>query len=63
MDTPRRRRKPKHEMPVEQARAKMKELLNAAEFRGERTVITRHGEPSAALVSIADLQRLESTAA
>lgn len=63
MSTQKHRRKPKSEpMPVEKARAALKELLNAAEFRGERTVITRYGQPSAAVVSIADLEKLEGAA-
>lgn len=62
MDTAKRRRKQRNELPVEKARADMREVLNAAEFRGERTVITRHGKPSAAVVPIADLEKLEGAA-
>ena len=60
MGTQTQRRKSRCEVPVEKARAEMKELLNAAEYLGQRTVITRHGKASAALVSIADLEKIEA---
>jgi PHD/YefM family antitoxin component YafN of YafNO toxin-antitoxin module len=33
-------------------------MISRAEFSGERTVLTRHGEPVAALVSLDDLEAL-----
>ncbi len=47
------------EIPVTQARADFAELVNRVVYGGERIVVTRHGKPLAALVSAADLQRLE----
>ena len=34
------------------ARARLSELVDAAEHRGARTVICRHGKPAAALVPV-----------
>jgi prevent-host-death family protein len=48
-----------HEVPVTQARAEFAELVNRVVYGGERVVVTRHGKPLAALVSAADLERLE----
>ena len=42
-----------------QARIHLGDLLNRALYRGERTVIERFGRPVAALVPLADLERLE----
>lgn len=47
-----------YSVPVTQARAEFAELINRAAYGQERTVITRHGRPIAALVSAADLERL-----
>ncbi|MDJ0462413.1 type II toxin-antitoxin system Phd/YefM family antitoxin [Streptomyces sp. H27-C3] len=52
-----------YEIPVTQARAELAELINRVVYGGERVVVTRHGKPLVALVSAADLQRLESDAA
>ncbi|WP_405392235.1 type II toxin-antitoxin system Phd/YefM family antitoxin [Streptomyces sp. NBC_01102] len=49
-----------YEIPVTQARAELAELINRVVYGGERVVVTRHGQPLVALVSAADLQRLES---
>ncbi|MEK8142216.1 type II toxin-antitoxin system Phd/YefM family antitoxin [Streptomyces sp. M10(2022)] len=49
-----------YEIPVTQARAELAELINRVVYGGERVVVTRHGKPLIALVSAADLQRLES---
>ncbi|NUK07679.1 type II toxin-antitoxin system Phd/YefM family antitoxin [Streptomyces lunaelactis] len=49
-----------YEIPVTQARAELAELINRVVYGGERGVVTRHGEPLVALVSAADLERLES---
>ncbi|MEV6651648.1 type II toxin-antitoxin system Phd/YefM family antitoxin [Streptomyces sp. NPDC051219] len=51
-----------YEIPVTQARAELAELINRVVYGGERVVVTRHGKPLVALVSAADLQRLESAA-
>ncbi|MFJ4848206.1 MULTISPECIES: type II toxin-antitoxin system Phd/YefM family antitoxin [unclassified Streptomyces] len=48
-----------HEVPVTQARAELAELVNRVVYGGERVVLTRHGKPLVALVSAADLQRLQ----
>ncbi|MFG2562934.1 type II toxin-antitoxin system Phd/YefM family antitoxin [Streptomyces sp. NPDC048496] len=52
-----------YEIPVTQARAELAELINRVVYGGERVVVTRHGKPLVALVSAADLERLESDAA
>lgn len=51
-----------HEIPVTQARAEFAELINRVVYGGERVVVTRHGKPLVALVSAADLERLEGGA-
>ncbi|MCQ4079879.1 type II toxin-antitoxin system Phd/YefM family antitoxin [Streptomyces sp. RB6PN25] len=48
-----------HEVPVTQARAEFAELINRVVYGGERVVVTRHGKPLVALVTAADLRRLE----
>ena len=48
-----------HEVPVTQARAEFAELVNRVVYGTERVVVTRHGRPIVALVSAADLARLE----
>ncbi|WP_344319102.1 type II toxin-antitoxin system Phd/YefM family antitoxin, partial [Streptomyces yatensis] len=52
-----------YEIPVTQARAELAELINRVVYGGERVVVTRHGKPLVALVSAADLRRLEEIAA
>jgi prevent-host-death family protein len=52
-----------YEIPVTQARAELADLINRVVYGGERVVVTRHGKPLVALVSAADLQRLEETEA
>ncbi len=42
-----------------QARAELAELINRVVYGGEQVVVTRHGKLLVALVSAADLQRLE----
>ncbi|AXK37349.1 type II toxin-antitoxin system Phd/YefM family antitoxin [Streptomyces armeniacus] len=49
-----------YEIPVTQARADLAELINRVVYGGERVVVTRHGKPLVALVSAADLERLEA---
>jgi len=48
-----------HEVPVTQARAEFADLVNRVVYGGERIVVTRHGKAICALVSAADLERLE----
>ncbi|MGW0187641.1 type II toxin-antitoxin system Phd/YefM family antitoxin [Streptomyces sp. NPDC003362] len=50
-----------YEIPVTQARAELADLINRVVYGGERVVVTRHGKPLVALVSAADLQRLEES--
>jgi prevent-host-death family protein len=49
-----------HEIPVTQARAEFADLVNRVVYGGERVVVTRHGRPLVALISAADLERLEA---
>lgn len=48
-------------MPVSvtKANSQLSKVLNRAAFAGERIVITSHGKPKAAVISIADLELLE----
>ncbi|MCE7005209.1 type II toxin-antitoxin system Phd/YefM family antitoxin [Kibdelosporangium philippinense] len=48
------------EMPISEARDHLGEVVAKVEHAHERTVLTRHGRPVAALVSIEDLRRLEA---
>src|SRR6185312_6653657 len=51
--------KPRYEeVTIEDVRTNLGDLANRVGYGGERLVITRHGKPVAALVSIADLERL-----
>lgn len=47
---------------VDKARDELGSIVNRAALEGERTVLTRHGLPAAAVVSIADLEKLEGAA-
>ncbi len=38
--------------PLAKAKAHLSELVDAAEHRGQRTLILRHGKPAAALVPV-----------
>lgn len=49
-----------YEIPVTQARAELADLINRVVYGEEHVVVTRHGKPLVALVSAADLARLES---
>ena len=44
---------------ITELRRDLAELLNVAAYGGERIVISRHGKPIAALVSISDCEMLE----
>jgi prevent-host-death family protein len=48
-----------YEIPVTQARAALADLINRVVYGGERVVVTRHGKPLVALVSAADLEKLQ----
>ncbi len=47
-------------LPVSMARSNFSDLLNEVLVYGERVVLERHGKAVAALVSVADLDRLEA---
>lgn len=48
------------EFAAEDARRELGEIINRVGFGGERVVITRHGKPAVAVVSLADLERLNA---
>ncbi|WP_253890378.1 type II toxin-antitoxin system Phd/YefM family antitoxin [Actinokineospora diospyrosa] len=48
------------EMPISMARDHLGEVVSRVEHAHERAVLTRHGRPVAAVVSIDDLRRLEA---
>ncbi|GAA3007453.1 hypothetical protein GCM10010483_60490 [Actinokineospora diospyrosa] len=47
-------------MPISMARDHLGEVVSRVEHAHERAVLTRHGRPVAAVVSIDDLRRLEA---
>jgi len=47
-------------LPVSMARGNFSDLVNEVLMFGERVVLERHGKAVAALVSVADLERLEA---
>ena len=47
-------------LPVSMARNSFSDLLNEVLVYGERIVLERHGKAVAAIVSVADLERLEA---
>lgn len=47
------------ELPISQARDRLGDIASKAEHAQERTVLTRHGKPIAAVISIDDLRDLE----
>ncbi len=47
-------------LPVSMARSNFSDLLNEVLVYGERVVLERHGKAVAAIVSVADLERLEA---
>lgn len=47
-------------LPVSVARGSFADLVNEVYAFGERIVLERHGKPVAAIVSVADLERLEA---
>ena len=47
-------------MPITTLRAQLAEAVTEVRFRGARIVLEKHGHPVAALVSVADLERLHA---
>ncbi|MGH3861505.1 type II toxin-antitoxin system Phd/YefM family antitoxin [Actinokineospora sp.] len=47
------------EMPISAARDHLGEVVSRVEHAHERAVLTRHGRPVAAVISIEDLRALE----
>ncbi|HRP07793.1 MAG TPA: type II toxin-antitoxin system Phd/YefM family antitoxin [Gemmatimonadales bacterium] len=45
---------------ISRAREFLADLVVEVAYRGERVVLTRHGKPVAALVSVEDLEELEN---
>ncbi|MBO1062556.1 MAG: type II toxin-antitoxin system Phd/YefM family antitoxin [Anabaena sp. CoA2_C59] len=43
-----------------EARANFPDIMNRAEYRGERILIQRHGKAAVAIISIEDLKLLEA---
>ncbi len=48
------------EMPISEARDHLGELVSRVEHAADRVVLTRHGKPVAAVISMDDLRRLEA---
>lgn len=53
-------RKEMPQIPSDVARASFGDLITRAGFLGERILITRHGKPVIALVSVRDAEQLEA---
>ncbi len=47
------------EIPISNIREDFADTVRRVEYRSERIMLTRHGKPAAALVSVADLELLE----
>lgn len=47
-------------IPVAELRAQLGEIVNRVAYGGERILVTRNGKPAVALVSAADLTRLDA---
>jgi prevent-host-death family protein len=48
------------ELKAEEARRSFSECLEAVAYKGERIVVTRFGKELAAMVSMADLEKIEA---
>jgi prevent-host-death family protein len=48
--------------PLTNARSRLGELVNRARFGRERVILTEHGTPVAALISVDELAELQATA-
>lgn len=57
-----RRKQNRTPVNVQTARQELRDYITRVQYHGERIVITRYGEEAAALVSIADLEKLEGAA-
>ena len=62
MAAAKQRKQSKTEISIDAMRRELGQKVNETAIRGERFLITRHGLPAAALVSIADLEKLEGAA-
>ncbi|MCC7354089.1 MAG: type II toxin-antitoxin system Phd/YefM family antitoxin [Anaerolineae bacterium] len=49
-----------HTVSISQVKRVISELVNRVTYGGERIVLTARGRPKAALVSLADLERLQA---
>ncbi len=49
----------KKSFTIAEARAALADISNRVEYRSERIVVTKHGNPVFALVTIEDLKKLE----
>ncbi len=47
------------EIPISNIREDFADTVRRVEYQSERIMLTRHGKPAAALVSVADLELLE----
>lgn len=54
------RKQKRDTIPAETVRDKMRDVFDRVEFRGERVVVTRNKRQSVAVVSIADLEKIEA---
>jgi prevent-host-death family protein len=48
------------EMPISEARDHLGDIVSRAEHAHERTILTRHGKPVAAVISLDDLREVEA---
>lgn len=49
-----------HTVSATEARENLSEILSRTQYSDERTILTRHGKPVAALVSIRDLEAMQT---
>lgn len=48
------------QVPVVDVQRRLAELMSRAGFGGERIILTRNGKPTAAMISMKDLERLRA---
>ncbi|WP_106213478.1 type II toxin-antitoxin system Phd/YefM family antitoxin [Kineococcus rhizosphaerae] len=48
-------------VPVTEARAALSDLVSRVSYAGDRILLTRHGKPVAALISMAEYERVVDT--
>lgn len=58
--TGKQRRPVSEEIASDVARDCLGDLINRTLYGSERFVLTRHGKPAAAIVSVADLKKIEA---